>query len=231
MCAVGDMAKAARAQCTLEYKDLKEIMKLAMTEPGDVFHYGDDIQVLKKYKDFFLLVAGKTNRLNSVSLSKCAVDLFAMANHEAAKFGNALTAAYAHCKRASEKAADGSKLDKTLLEIYSKMQGTLPKPKVEPKEEPLSPPPAKKIKSEPGKHLQAVLSSPSAVLDLYKGYKGVKMEQVREIIYIYIYMCVLFYKSFFIYIYIYIYIYVLYAHFKSLCRSLLARRLRAPPPS
>ena len=208
-----------RSQCTLEFGQLEEMMKINIPSPGNKYLILEPVELVKEYKLFFASAAACTTRLNAGAVSKCAVSLFAMSNHEASMFGQSLAKAFSAMKAAGDKASTGAKLTGDVKDVYSSLK-TKASIKFEATPVKKEQRQLKKMKLEPGSPI--IIWSPSKVLNMYKAPPAVKQEQVacptyarrllqRRLgmpIYVSLYICM--YICIYIYIcnYIYIYIYM-----------------------
>ena len=161
-----------RAKCAIPLAKLRDIMKLTITDVGDGWMHGDTLYLLQKHKPFFAMVAIESTRLNAAAVSKCLKDLYKLSPEHSDLCGVAMSKAFAHCKRAGDKSTTGEKIPEEVMEIYCLMKGLAPvkaeKVKKEMKSE-FSSPPRTQMKSEPSRVLAISLSSPSQILELYKG--------------------------------------------------------------
>ena len=164
---------APKVKQTIDLKKLIEIGKATLKEPNATLYNSEDLNVVVgAHYEFFLAIAPHTQRINPISLSILAKDLFRMEKREGHMYGQGLAAAFSHCMQSGAKATTGAKLDKRVLSVY-KASGLGQRQAVvkgEVKQEPGSlkvkmeeySPPMKKMKVE-------FLDSPTQIAALYAG--------------------------------------------------------------
>ena len=169
-----------RSKETISYSELALLVKLHFSPDPDcrLFASMDPRTLCCTLKSFLVACATKTNRLNEASLSKVLQSQFHCSKDEGGKLGHALQQAFSYAKRAGDKASSGSKLLPAVWLIHTSFPQNAKKAMdvkamdakpVATKQE------MKEESSPPRKKLHKVLSSPSAVLDLYSGSGAVKV--------------------------------------------------------
>ena len=178
----------AKCKQTITLEILKHIGKVNLKEPNSLHYLNDDIvSVVVIHFDFLLAVAPHTKRLNPCSLALMVKELWKLNQREAQQFGASIAAAYSYCMAAGSKAKTGEKLVKEVLAVYKascdgedikqevkKESGAAVKRGIP--DQPLSPPPAPKLRK--------CLSSPSQIALMYAG--GMRNVKVDGFVWTYI---------------------------------------------